>query len=51
MLVIIMIVMLALLLLAALPIWRYSNSWGYYPSIGLGLALLTVISLAMKGHL
>lgn len=47
----ILLILLAVLLLASLPVWRHSNSWGYYPSIGLGLALLAVISLAMKGHI
>lgn len=42
---------LAVLLLVSLPVWRHSRSWGYYPCIGVGVALLAVINLAVKGHL
>jgi len=46
----ILIVLLALLLLGALPTWPYSGSWGYYPSGGLGLVLLIVVILALTGR-
>jgi len=46
----ILIVVLVLLLLGALPTWPYSGSWGYYPSGGLGLALLIVVILALTGR-
>ena len=47
----ILLVVLILLLLGALPLWPYSNSWGYYPSGGLGLLLLILIILAVSGRL
>ena len=48
---VIVIVLLVLLLVGALPTWPYSNSWGYYPSGGLGLVLLIVLILALTGRL
>jgi Protein of unknown function (DUF3309) len=47
----ILIVLLILLLIGALPTWRYSLGWGYYPSGGLGLVLLILIILALTGRL
>jgi hypothetical protein len=41
----ILLIVLILLLLGALPTWRYSTGWGYYPSGGLGLVLLVVVIL------
>jgi hypothetical protein len=40
-------VIVILLLLGALPVYPYSNSWGYYPSGGLGLVLLLLILVAI----
>ncbi len=40
-------IIIVLLLLGALPIYPYSNSWGYYPSGGLGLLLAIVLLLAL----
>lgn len=37
----ILIVPLILILIGALPTWPYSSGWGYYPSGGLGLVLLS----------
>ena len=45
----ILIIVLILALLGALPLWPYSGSWGYYPSGGLGIALLILIILAVRG--
>jgi hypothetical protein len=42
----ILLIFLVLALLAALPLWPYSSSWGYYPSGGLGLLLLILVVLA-----
>jgi hypothetical protein len=42
-------VLLVLLLLAVLPSWPYSRSWGYYPSGGIGLLLLILIILLLAG--
>ena len=47
----ILIVLLILLLIGAVPSWRHSRSWGYYPSGLLGLMLLVVIILALTGRL
>ncbi len=47
----VLMVILILLLLGALPTWQYSTGWGYYPSGGIGLILLTGITLALLGKL
>jgi len=47
----ILIVLLILMLIGALPSWRHSKSWGYYPSGGLGLALLVVVVLLLLGRI
>jgi hypothetical protein len=47
----ILIIILVLLLVGALPTWRYSNSWGYYPSGGLGLIVLILLILLLSGRL
>jgi len=47
----ILIVVLLLLLVGALPSWPYSNSWGYYPSGGLGLVLVVILVLLLLGYL
>jgi hypothetical protein len=39
----VLIVILMLLLVAALPTWKHSRQWGYFPSSGLGLILLILI--------
>jgi Protein of unknown function (DUF3309) len=46
----IFIIILLILLLSALPMWRYSAGWGYYPSGGLGLVLLIVLTLWLVGR-
>jgi hypothetical protein len=47
----ILIIILVLLLVGALPTWPYSNSWGYYPSGGLGLIVLILLILLLSGPL
>jgi len=47
----ILIIVLVLLLVGALPTWPYSNSWGYYPSGGLGLIVLILLILLLSGRL
>jgi Protein of unknown function (DUF3309) len=47
----ILLVILVLLLIGALPAWPYSNSWGYYPSGGLGLVLIVLLVLVVTGRL
>ena len=46
----ILLIILVLLVVGALPTWPYSNSWGYYPSGGLGLILVIVLVLALMGR-
>jgi hypothetical protein len=47
----ILIVFLVLALFGALPRWSHSRSWGYFPTGGLGLALLIVVVLVLLGRL
>lgn len=46
----ILVVILVLMMIGALPSWRHSRNWGYYPSGGLGLILLIVIILLVTGY-
>jgi len=43
----ILLVLLAILLLGALPAWPYSAGWGFYPSGALGVILLVFFVLAL----
>jgi uncharacterized protein DUF3309 len=45
------LVVLVILLLAGLPTWPYSRSWGYYPSGGIGLIVVILIILLLLGRL
>ena len=47
----ILLIVLILLLVGALPNWRYSSGWGYYPSGGIGFILLVVVVLLLAGRL
>ncbi|HEY6508820.1 MAG TPA: DUF3309 family protein [Vicinamibacterales bacterium] len=47
----ILFVVLVLMLVGALPSWRHSQSWGYYPSGGAGLVLLVLVVLLLSGRL
>jgi hypothetical protein len=48
---IILISILVLLLVGALPTWRYSSGWGPYPSGGIGLVLMIVLILLLMGRI
>ena len=48
---IILIVILAIVLIGALPTWGHSKSWGPYPSGGIGLIILIVIILLLLGRI
>lgn len=48
---VILVVILAFLLLGALPAWPHSRNWGYYPSGGLGTALVIVLVLMLVGRI
>jgi hypothetical protein len=47
----ILLIVLILLLLGALPTWRHSRSWGYYPGGGVGLLLVIVIIPLLMGRI
>ena len=47
----ILFVVLMLMLVGALPSWRHSRNWGYYPSGGAGLVLLVLVVLMLSGRL
>lgn len=47
----ILLILLILMLIGALPKWRYSSGWGYYPSGGVGLVLAIVIILLLLGRI
>jgi hypothetical protein len=43
----ILLIVLIIVLIAVLPTWPYSRSWGYYPSGGLGLILIILLLLLL----
>ncbi|HSJ56443.1 MAG TPA: DUF3309 family protein [Anaerolineae bacterium] len=45
----ILFIVLVLLLLAALPVWPYSRSWGYAPGGLLGFLLVVLLILWLAG--
>ena len=47
----ILLIVLILILIGALPTWPHSSGWGYYPSGGIGLALIIVIILLLMGRI
>lgn len=47
----VLVILLILFLIGALPTWRHSSSWGYFPSGGLGVVLLIVVVLVLTGRL
>lgn len=47
----ILLVLLVLLIVAFLPTWPYSASWGPYPSGGVGLLLVILLILFLMGKL
>ncbi|NUZ05108.1 DUF3309 family protein [Piscinibacter koreensis] len=46
---ILLLVVLVVLLVATLPTWRHSRSWGFVPSSTLGVALVVVVVLLVLG--
>ena len=46
----ILLILVVLILIAALPTWPYSRSWGYYPSGGLTLVLVVILVLLLMGR-
>ena len=47
----VLLIVLVLLLVGAMPSWRYSRGWGYGPSGLLGLILIVVVILLLMGRL
>ena len=47
----ILLIVLALMLIGAIPAWPHSRSWGYGPSGGLELILIIVLVLLLTGRL
>lgn len=47
----ILLVLLILILVGALPTWPHSQSWGYYPSGGLGLVVIVLLILLLTGRI
>lgn len=47
----VLIVLLILALVAVLPNWNHSRSWGYFPSGGIGLVLVVVVILLLLGRI
>ena len=43
----ILAILLVILLIAILPSWPYSRSWGYFPSGGIGIILIIIIILML----
>jgi len=46
-----LLVLLVLVLIGALPAWRYSRGWGYYPSGVVGVIVVIVLILALTGRI
>jgi hypothetical protein len=44
-----LLIILVVLLIAGLPAWPYSRSWGYYPSGGITLVLVIVLLFVLLG--
>ena len=47
----ILLIVLILMLIAAIPTWPHSRSWGYGPSGGLGLVAIVIIVLLLLGRI
>ncbi len=47
----ILLIFLILLLIGALPSWSHSQSWGYWPSGGIGLVVVILIVLLITGRI
>jgi Na+/melibiose symporter-like transporter len=47
----ILVIFLILVLVGALPRWSHSRQWGYFPTGGVGLALVIVVILVLLGRI
>ena len=48
---ILLLIILLVILIGVLPTWPYSSGWGYYPSGGLGILVITLVVLWLAGYL
>jgi hypothetical protein len=46
-----LVVLLALILLGAIPAWPHSRNWGYRPSGTIGVVLVILVILLLSGRL
>jgi hypothetical protein len=44
-----LLIILVLIIIGAVPVWPYSQSWGYGPSGALGLILVVFLILLLVG--
>jgi len=44
-----LLIVVVLMLIGVLPVWPHSISWGYFPSGGLGTALVVILVLILVG--
>lgn len=47
----ILMIIVLIMLIGALPSWRYSRTWGYGPSGILGTVLVILLILFLLGHI
>jgi len=47
----ILLIVLILILVGALPTWRHSANWGYFPSGGIGIVVIILIVLVLTGRI
>jgi Protein of unknown function (DUF3309) len=46
-----LLIIIILLLIGTLPVWPYSQAWGYWPSGLIGLILIILIILTLLGRI
>jgi len=47
----VLLIVLLLMLVGVVPAWPHAQSWGYWPSGGVGVLLVIVIVLLLAGRL
>ncbi len=47
----VLLIFLVLMLLGALPKWRYNQDWGYAPFSGMSIVLIVVLILLLTGRI
>jgi len=46
----ILVMLLIILVVGALPTWPHSRKWGYYPSGVMGIIVLVLLMLILRGR-